>query len=121
MRKPGTDEMNVQMSDVLCDYCHREWTEDVPIIEGHHGSCICGNCLTIAFTEVVLHPADDMPTEFDCRMCLENAEARKELNRANEPGWPSPMHDDAFICRRCIKLAAGALHKDTNFPWQKPM
>lgn len=121
MRKPGTDESNVQMSDVLCDYCHREWTEAIPMVEGHQGGCICGNCLTIAYSEIVLGDAGGAPTDYKCRMCLETAEARHALKRDDEPGWQSPMHEDAFICRRCIKLAAGALHKNADFAWQKPM
>ena len=32
MRKPGTDADDVQMSDVLCDFCRRPWTMDVPMI-----------------------------------------------------------------------------------------
>ena len=32
MRKPGTDPENVQMTDVLCDFCRRQWTEDVAMI-----------------------------------------------------------------------------------------
>ena len=61
MRKPGTDESNVQMSDVLCDFCGREWTEQVPMIEGHQGSCLCANCLTLAYTEVVVNGGGTAP------------------------------------------------------------
>ena len=46
MRKPGTNENNVEMTDVLCDFCQREWSEDIPMVEGHQGSCVCGNCLS---------------------------------------------------------------------------
>ena len=52
MRRPGTDENDVKMSDVLCDFCHRAWTEDVPMIEGHRGSCICARCLTVASSSI---------------------------------------------------------------------
>ncbi|MHC5024773.1 MAG: hypothetical protein ACYTGG_12860, partial [Planctomycetota bacterium] len=119
-RKPGTDPENVQMSDVLCDFCHREWTEDVPMIEGHHGSCMCGHCLTVAWTEVVLGGATSAPDGFACTMCLEQGADRRELNRADEPGWQSPAYPDAAVCRRCIKLAAGALHKDPDHEWARP-
>ena len=33
MRKPGTDNDNVQMSDVLCDFCRAEWTDDLQMVE----------------------------------------------------------------------------------------
>ena len=119
MRKPGTDPDNVQMSDVLCDFCRREWTEDVPMIEGHHGSCMCGRCLTVAYTEVVVGPDGAVPGDYTCTMCLEAEADREALNRAGEPGWQSPAAD-AAVCRRCIKLAAGALEKDRDFDWRRP-
>jgi hypothetical protein len=112
MRKPGTDENNVQMSDVLCDFCHAEWVEDMPLIEGHHGSCICGKCLTVAYTEIVLHGHNTAPKDYQCTMCLEHRD---------EPAWQSPAYPEAVVCRRCVKLAAGALHKDKDFAWTKPV
>lgn len=120
MRKPGTDEDNVQMTDVLCDFCHREWTEDVPMIEGHHGSCICARCLTLAYTDVVLNGNDTSPAEYKCPMCLEAESDRAATGRGDEPGWQSPVHEEAVICRRCVKLAAASLDKDKDFGWQKP-
>jgi len=120
MRKPGTDENDVRMSDVLCDFCHREWTEDEPMIEGHQGSCICGKCLTLAYADVVVRGVNTAPEEYRCPMCLERAADRAALGRAAEPGWRSARVPDAVLCRRCIKLAAGALHKDNDFGWRKP-
>ena len=32
MRKPETDENDVRMSDVLCDFCHREWVEEIAMV-----------------------------------------------------------------------------------------
>lgn len=114
MRKPGTDESNVQPSDVLCDYCGGEWGGTLAMIEGHQGSCICGKCLTVAYTEVVMHKIDGSPGGvggLKCTMCLEVRD---------EAGWLSPMVEDKLICKRCIKQAAGALHKSKDFDWRKP-
>lgn len=119
MHRAGADPNNVQMSDVLCDFCHRAWTDDVAMIEGHHGSCICGNCLTIAYTELVMHEQNSTGDDFACTMCLETGEDREAMNRS-EPGWRSPMYSEAAICRRCVKLAAGALTKDKESGWNKP-
>ena len=66
MRKPDTDESNVQMSDVLCDFCSRVWTEDIAMIEGHQGSCICGNCLSLSYVDLVLNENDTSPDDWDC-------------------------------------------------------
>lgn len=120
MIRVGADENNVQMSDILCDFCHSEWTIDVPMVEGHQGSCICGNCLTIAFSEVVNSKINSAPEDYTCPMCLEGVSDREVLNRKGEPGWQSPVYTEANICRRCIKLAAGTLHKDAENNWQKP-
>ena len=120
MRKPGTDETNVQMSDVLCDFCHGEWTDAVPMIEGHQGSCICSKCLTTAYADVVINKHNSAPDDFKCRMCLEANKDRAALNRSGEPGWQSPLYPEAVVCRRCIKLAAGALQKDSDFDWKRP-
>ncbi len=120
MRKSGTDANNVQMSDVLCDFCQRQWTEDVPMLEGHHGSCICGKCLSVAYADVVLNGTNTAPAEYSCPMCLETTEDRAATDRDNEPGWPSPLRDEAVICKRCIELAANALTKDKESGWTKP-
>ena len=120
MRKPGTDENNVQMTDVLCDFCHTEWVEDQPMIEGHQGSCICGKCLKVAYAEVVVNNLSNAPEQFTCPMCLERTADRKALERGDELGWQSPLYPEVVICRRCIKLAAGSLHKDPDFAWTKP-
>jgi hypothetical protein len=120
MRKSGTDESNVQMSDVLCDFCHREWTDDIAMIEGHHGSCICGNCLKLAYMQLVMQCDNSIINEFKCPLCLETAADRNALDRSAEPGWASPILPDVVVCRRCVKRAAGALHKDPDFDWRKP-
>ncbi len=120
MRKPGIDESNVQMSDVLCDFCHRQWTEDEPMIEGHHGSCVCGKCVTLAYAQVVLNGDSTAPADFKCPMCLEATADREALERGGERGWQSPLHDEAVICERCINLAAESLHKSKDWGWTKP-
>jgi hypothetical protein len=112
MQRPGADPDNMQMTDFLCDFCRREWTEDVPMVEGHQGSLICGKCLTIAYLDV--DPgvrSASLPAGATCTMCLEERE---------EAMWQSPMHPQAFICRRCVKQAAGALSKDKESGWKRP-
>jgi len=111
MRKPGTDPENVQMSDVLCDFCHSEWREDAPFIEGHHGSIVCGKCLTVACTAVLLNADNTGKPGYTCTMCLEPRP---------DPAWESPMFPEATICKRCINLAAGTLSKDKDFNWKRP-
>ncbi len=117
MRREGTDESNVQMSDVICDSCNSVWTDDRPMVEGHQGSCICGPCLSVAYAEVALQPNDDEPCiERTCTLCLEN----KGKTPGETKWWVSPMDESAVFCRQCIKRAAGVLHKDPDIPWFKP-
>ena len=53
MQRPGVDPDNVQMSDILCDFCRAEWVETLPMVEGHKGSTICGGCLSEAYLALV--------------------------------------------------------------------
>jgi hypothetical protein len=108
------------MTDVLCDFCHRAWTADMPIVEGHRGAMICGTCLSIAYRQIVCDAEAGAGREFYCRMCREEQRDREALNRGGEHGWASPVDPEAVICRRCIKLGAGVLHKDPDYDWRKP-
>ena len=108
------------MSDVLCDFCHAPWTEDVPFIEGHRGCVICGKCLASAYTLVVNKRQPNTNDAYTCVMCREDTKDRAALDRADERGWQSATHPESAVCTRCIKRAAGTLHKDPDFDWRKP-
>ncbi len=113
MRRDGTNPQSVEMSDVLCDYCHTQWTIDRPMIEGHQGACICGNCLRQAFCSVKLAGCDDaiagQPSK--CTMCLEDR---------SDACFRSPAFEAAVICQRCITMAAKALSRDPDSNWTPP-
>jgi len=94
-----------------CDFCHRPWADDRPMVEGHQGSLICAACLSVAFAEVVRQESPSVDRVANCTMCLED--------RA-QPGWRSPAFDDAVICLRCIKQSATALEKDPEIAWERP-
>lgn len=95
------------MSDVLCDFCHSEWTDSRPMIEGHLGACVCGQCLAEAYRAVILNGIDDRDgvPALDCTMCRE---AREEPARRSA-AWP-----EAIICTRCITMATKALERDAQ-------
>lgn len=111
MRKQQTNVEDVRMTDILCDFCHREWTDVIPMVEGHQGSCICGKCLDVAWASVIENELDDSIDGWKCTMCLEHR---------SDPCHRSPMYEEAFICRRCIRLSAQALRKDTDSSWDAP-
>ena len=98
------------MSDVLCDFCGREWTERLPMVEGHQGSCICGDCLADAYRAIVLEEAAaTAPSK--CALCLEHRE---------EPTWARGGDGSPRACRRCVRQSAAVLQKDADLGWRKP-
>jgi len=111
MRREGCDPMNVRMSDVLCDFCGREWSDSLPMVEGHQGSCICGECLSAAYRTVVLSaPQEPAQAGVRCTLCLENRD---------DPTWHAAA-GHACACRRCVRQSAAVLAKDPDFGWRKP-
>jgi len=111
MHRPGADPANMQVSDFICDFSGRAWDGAFPMVEGHRGSLISGECLAAAYTRVVLEGESSLEPPYSCTMCLEER---------SEPGWRSPTNPEAIICKRCIKQSAGRLHKDPDWEWRKP-
>ena len=109
MRRPDCDPNDVRMSDVLCDFCGREWSDALPMVEGHQGACICGDCLREAYRALVLaEPPAGEPAR--CTLCLEE--------RA-DPSWESGR-GPGRACRRCIRQSAAVLQKDAGTGWRRP-
>lgn len=104
MHRPGSDPDAMTAEDFLCDFCERSWSEETPFVEGHQGSCICGDCLREAI-RAKAPPAP--PATPKCTMCLETRD---------EAGWASPRRD-AWICTRCIEQATRVLSKDRSAGW----
>jgi hypothetical protein len=94
-----------------CDFCRRAWADSLPMVEGHQGSLICAECLTAAFTRVVVENAGEpLAPPAVCALCLEQ--------RA-DPHWRGPLAD-AFACKRCIKQSAAILERDPDVAWKRP-
>ncbi len=111
MHRDGLDEDNVQPEDILCDFCgNTAWANDTPCVEGHQGSIVCGNCLLVAYTELVL-TCTGTTSKDKCRMCLEHRE---------DPVWLGAIEPIAPICLRCTKQASSVLHKSKEWDWLKP-
>lgn len=112
MHRAGSDPMNMQPNDFICDFCHTPWDGTFPMVEGHKGSLICGRCLTVAYAEAGFPGSNthNPQSARKCTMCLADK---------SSPGWQSPLHE-AWTCVTCIKHASGKLHKDPDWPWRKP-
>jgi|SRR5678815_724 hypothetical protein len=111
MQRTGADPENMQASDFLCDFCGKEWDGESPVVEGHRGSLICGECLAAAYQTVVLARSSSAPAGYACTLCLENR---------SDPGWASPTRQEAAACQRCIKQSAAVLAKNKDYNWVKP-
>ena len=116
MHRPDADPNAMLPSDILCDFCSRSWSDDMAMVEGHQGSCICGQCLTVAWHSVIEARQNDAPPQSEegtwaCTMCLEH---RKDA------AFRSQVREEALICRRCIGLAARALDLDPDHNWARP-
>lgn len=119
MHRPGSNPADMQPEDFICDFCGIAWDGTFAMVEGHRGSLICGRCLTVAYTDIVLgdvsessHGTDGAIQELTCVMCLE-AKA--------EGMWQSPVLEEARVCRTCVNRSAGKLHKDPDWNWSKPV
>jgi hypothetical protein len=113
MHRPGANPDNMQMADFLCDFCGAVWTDSRPMVEGHQGHAICGDCLARAYRCLVLKAGDPAgPPGAVCLMCME---------RRDEPLWgPRDGGAAARICTRCARQSAAVLAKEKELGWVKP-
>ncbi len=103
---------SVQGNDFFkCDFCHKPWADDRPMVEGHQGALICSQCLTPAYVDIVHAGGGKELVEAKCSLCLE---ARPEAK------WASPLFPETIACRRCIKQCAGVLEHDEDHNWKRP-
>lgn len=111
MQRPGADHTDMKPQDFICDFSYKPWDGEFPMVEGHQGSLISGDALTLAYTAVVVDGLDEVQRGYTCTMCLE---------QRDQPAWQSPANPQAVICLRCIKQSATQLHKDPDWDWVKP-
>ena len=113
MQRPTANPDNMRPTDFLCDFCGKEWDGESPVVEGHKGSLICGDCLAAAYRELALKDGGagtgTAAAGYTCVMCLE---------QRKEPGWAGAT--GAVVCRRCARQSAAVLAKDKDYSWIKP-
>ncbi len=111
MQRPNADPDNMLPSDFLCDFCGREWDGESPVVEGHRGSLICGDCLAAAYRALVLSASPTAAAGYTCTLCIE---ARPD------GGWRGVGRPEAAACLRCVKQSAAVLAKDKDMGWKRP-
>lgn len=95
-----------------CDFCREPWAENRPMVEGHRGSLICCNCLTVAYTAVWLHGIGiSVGEHVNCSLCLAHHESLH---------WESPLHPGIYACKKCINQSGRVLQKDAESGWKLP-
>jgi len=105
---------------ISCDFCGTDWDEVRPMIEGHHGSVLCLECLKVALDHLATAEG-----RCDCTMCL------RELPGATMPHWRPARQPGAallaganplaVICADCVNQAAGTFSKDPDVDWKRPV
>jgi hypothetical protein len=91
---------------IVCDFCRRDWDGQEPMIEGHHGSILCLECLKAAL------PAQATGDQkYKCTLCL-------RFNLPPEmPRWSNPAHPEAIVCQECLYQAARGFSRNKEVPW----
>ena len=77
------------------------------MIEGHHGSILCLECMKAALREQ--HTGGE---KYKCTLCL-------RFNIAPEmPRWNNPDHPEAVVCQECLYQAARAFSRNEEVDWK---
>jgi hypothetical protein len=102
---------------VSCDFCGTDWDEVRPMIEGHHGSVLCLECLKTLLGQ--LTPAAE---KVQCTMCLRTKPAGALFWKpAPSTGAPPPgINPHAAICHDCVEQAADTFTRDKDIDWVRP-
>lgn len=109
------DENNMVI--ISCDFCGADWDEVLPMIEGHHGSILCLECLKAA-----VDAQTPVKEKFQCTLCLRQKEAGTphwRPQREAGAALPEGANEHAAVCADCIEQAAGAFSKDEDVDWSR--
>ena len=99
---------------ISCDFCGTDWDQDLPMIEGHHGSVICVECLKVALVNTKPHPST-----YHCTMCIRDS-LPEDLPRWLPQAGRKTANVNAIICQECVDQAARAFHRDKDGDWTMP-
>ena len=93
---------------IVCDFCRRDWDGQEAMIEGHHGSILCLECVKLA-----LEQQQTGTEKYKCTLCL-----RFNIP-PTLPRWSNGAHPEAIVCQECLYQAAKAFgrNEDVDFTW----
>lgn len=119
------DPDNASMADFICDFCLRPWADDRPMVEGHRGSLICSDCLTLAFDELWNRLAG-AHADRACTLCLEQRREACWSPQTWPPAGPGVVPNlpistaPPLACKRCTKQSTVMLERDPDSNWKRP-
>ena len=96
-----------------CDFCGGHWDMLKPMIEGHHGSILCLDCLAKAIDQ-----SADATADFKCTLCLRDFEAGSEKVYTPTP-VPEGANKLAKLCWDCARQADRAFAADPETAWER--
>ncbi|WP_432797535.1 ClpX C4-type zinc finger protein [Poriferisphaera sp. WC338] len=99
---------------ISCDFCGVDWDEVIQMIEGHHGSVICLDCLKKAMDDSI-----EATEKYTCTMCKGEKGEGESVWRNTEAKERDGRNKHAAICWDCVRLGAKTFHKDKDveFRW----
>ena len=101
-----------------CDFCGKHWDMIETMIEGHHGSILCTDCLIKSIDE-----ANEITEPFKCTLCLRDFEPGDETPGSEKAYAASPRpegaNEAAKLCWDCIRQADRAFASDAETPWER--
>lgn len=96
---------------LVCDFCRRDWDGQEPMIEGHHGSILCLECLKTALRDQNTQPGPDADGKYKCTLCL-----RFNMPAAL-PHWSNAAFPEAIVCQECLYQAARTFSRNADVPF----
>ena len=92
---------------ISCDFCRRDWDGQEAMIEGHHGSILCLQCMKLALIEQKAGGE-----KYKCTLCL-------RFNIPPElPRWSNSEHPEAVACQECLYQAARTFSRTEGVDWK---
>ncbi len=98
---------------ICCDFCGTDWDQVKPMIEGHHGSVLCLECLKAALGQI--KPQD---WTFSCTLCLREG-LPAGTARWTHPAAPPAANAAAVLCADCLHQAMRTFGKDPDVDFKQ--
>ncbi len=97
---------------IACDFCGTDWDQALHMIEGHHGSVLCLNCLKKALEEL-----EAKPGKYRCTLCLSEGIDQSKSRWSGSFSRADFEGSVGVVCESCVRQAARGFSKDEDIDW----